>query len=56
MDGFLYIAGSILIIASFSCAAFSGSYAVIVFFIIFGLGCIVLGIGEIISLLKDKQK
>lgn len=56
MNGFLYFAGSIVIIASFICAALSGSYAAIVFPVIFSLGCIVLGIGKIVSLLENKKK
>ena len=56
MDGFLYSAGFIVIIASFIATALLLNYAVIVFPVIFGLGCIILGIGKIINLLENIQK
>lgn len=56
MAGFLYFMGSIVIILSFISTALMSNYAVIIFPVIFALGCIILGIGKIINLLKDKQK
>ena len=56
MDGFLYSAGFIVIIASFIATALLLNYAVIIFPVMFGFGCIILGIGKIISLLENIQK
>lgn len=53
MEWFLYFVGIIVIIASFICSALLINYAVITLPIIFALGCIILGLGKIISLLKD---
>lgn len=56
MARFLYFIGSIVIILSFISTALMSNYAVIIFPVIFALGCIILGIGKIINLLEDKQK
>ncbi|MFU7515093.1 hypothetical protein [Clostridium sp. HCS.1] len=55
MKGFLYFAGILIIISSWICIAFIGSYAIIATPIIFALGCIVLGIGKIVTLLESKK-
>ena len=56
MAGLLYFMGNIVIILSFISTALMSNYAVIIFPVIFALGCIILGIGKIINLLEDKPK
>jgi hypothetical protein len=53
MDIFLYFAGVSLLVASILFSVFASNYAVIIFPMMFGLGCIVLGLAKIIELLEE---
>lgn len=55
MDTFLNFVGVLLLIASILASVMASNYAVIIFPVIFALGSIVLGLGKIISLLKEKK-